>query len=157
MLRYRTFVLSIFCACLTACSVVPSYFNAYKIDIQQGNVLTQEMVAQLKPGQTRDQVRYILGTPLITDVFHQQRWDYLYRYLNGRTGAIEQRKFSVFFGKDNLLERVGGDVASAVGVDPGEPATRSRVVDLGSVGEGSQMPPPEAPGFFRRLLNWVGL
>jgi outer membrane protein assembly factor BamE len=46
-----------------ACSYKPSFINEYKIDIQQGNVLTQEMVAQLKPGQTREQVRFILGTP----------------------------------------------------------------------------------------------
>ena len=50
---------------LAACSSPTGYINAYKIDIQQGNVLTQEMVAQLKPGQTREQVRYILGTPLL--------------------------------------------------------------------------------------------
>jgi outer membrane protein assembly factor BamE len=62
-----------------------AHFNAYKIDIQQGNVLTQEMVAQLKPGQTREQVRFILGTPLLADIFHQQRWDYVYRYHNGQT------------------------------------------------------------------------
>jgi outer membrane protein assembly factor BamE len=80
MLRYRTLVLSVFCFCLAACSAVPNYFNAYKIDVQQGNVLSQDMVSQLKPGQTRDQVRFILGTPLITDIFHQQRWDYVYRY-----------------------------------------------------------------------------
>ena len=82
---------------LAACSSPTGYINAYKIDIQQGNVLTQEMVAQLKPGQTREQVRYILGTPLLTDIFHQQRWDYVYSYRNGRTGVVETRQFSVFF------------------------------------------------------------
>jgi len=157
MLRSRTLLLSLFCACLAACTSVPSYFNAYKIDVQQGNVLTQEMVAQLKPGQTRDQVRFVLGTPLIADIFHQQRWDYVYRYHNGRTGSVEQRKFSVYFDKDNLLERVGGDVDVAAVADLTAPAARTRLVDLGSVAEGgAPMPPPEQPGYFRRLLDWVG-
>ena len=156
MLRYRTLILSAFCLCLAACSVVPNYFNAYKIDVQQGNVLSQDMVSQLKPGQTRDQVRFILGTPLITDIFHQQRWDYVYLYHNGKTGAVEQRKFAVYFDKDNLLERVTGDVDTASVADLTAPVARTRLVDLGSVGEGVQMPTPEGPGYFRRFLNWVG-
>ena len=156
MLRYRTLVLSVFCFCLAACSVVPNYFNAYKIDVQQGNVLSQDMVSQLKPGQTRDQVRFILGTPLITDIFHQQRWDYVYRYHNGKTGAVEQRKLAVYFDKSNLLERVAGDVDTANVADLTAPVIRTRLVDLGSIGEGVPMPPPEDPGYFRRLLNWVG-
>ncbi|QKV56323.1 MAG: outer membrane protein assembly factor BamE [Dechloromonas sp.] len=60
------------------------------------------MVAQLKPGQTREQVRFILGTPLLTDVFHQDRWDYAYSYRNGRTGEVT-RYFSVFFDQSNRL------------------------------------------------------
>jgi outer membrane protein assembly factor BamE (lipoprotein component of BamABCDE complex) len=69
---------------LVACSSKPSFINEYKIDIQQGNVLTQEAVSQLKPGQTRDQVRFLLGTPMVADIFHQQRWDYVYQYKSGR-------------------------------------------------------------------------
>lgn len=159
MFSSRTLLLSLFCACLMACTSVPSYFNAYKIDVQQGNVLTQEMVSQLKPGQTRDQVRFILGTPLIADVFHQQRWDYVYSYRSGRTGSLEQRKFSVYFDKENLLERVGGDTDVAGVSELVAPAARTRLVDLGSLGEGAnavQMPAPEGPGYFRRLLDWVG-
>jgi outer membrane protein assembly factor BamE len=66
------------------------------------------MVAQLKPGQTRDQVRFILGTPLITDVFHGDRWDYVYRFKPGR-GDLEQRRLTVYF-QENRLVRVDGDV-----------------------------------------------
>lgn len=158
MLRYRTLVISLLCAGLAACTAVPNYFNAYKIDVQQGNVLTQEMVAQLKPGQSRDQVRFILGTPLITDIFHQQRWDYVYRYHDGQTGLVEQRKFSVFFDKDNFLERVAGDVEVATVADLTSPPTRARVVDLGSLGEGGMaMPEPEGPSYFSRMRGWVGL
>lgn len=158
MISYRTLLIFLLCAGLAACTAVPNYFNAYKIDVQQGNVLTQEMVAQLKPGQSRDQVRFILGTPLITDLFHQQRWDYVYRYHDGQTGSVEQRKFSVFFDKDNLLERVAGDVDVATAVDLTAPSNRTRVVELGSLGEsGAPLPAPEAPSYFSRLRGWVGL
>ena len=52
--------------------------KVYRIEIQQGNYITQEMVAQLKNGMTREQVRYVLGTPLVTDIFHADRWDYVF-------------------------------------------------------------------------------
>lgn len=93
---------------LAACSNVPRIVTEYRIDVQQGNVLTQEMVSQLKPGQTRDQVRFLLGTPLLADIFHAERWDYVYRLENGRTNAVEMRKFSVFFNADGRLEKVSG-------------------------------------------------
>ena len=154
----RTLLFCLFCVSVAGCTSLPNHFNAYKIDVKQGNVLTQEMVAQLKPGQTRDQVRFILGTPLITDIFHQQRWDYVYRYHNGQTGTVEQRKFSLFFDKDDLLERASGDVDVATVADLTVPASRTRLVDLGSLGDAgvsTQMPPPEEPGYFRRFFDWV--
>ena len=146
-------------ALLTACSSPARYVNAYKIDIQQGNVLTQEMVAQLKPGQTREQVRYILGTPLLTDIFHQQRWDYVYSYRSGQTGKTEARKFAVFFDAENRLERVDGDVDVAVTEELTAPVNKSRLVDLGSLsGEAADkpLPPREEPGWFRRFMNMFG-
>jgi outer membrane protein assembly factor BamE len=82
-----------------ACSSVPqvtSYLTPYKIDIRQGNYVSQEMVAQLKPGQTKDQVRFILGTPLVADMFHADRWDYVYRFQPGR-GEPELRRIVVYF------------------------------------------------------------
>ena len=108
-----------------------NYFNpyTYKIDVQQGNVLTQEMVAQLKPGQTREQVRFILGTPLLADIFHQQRWDYVYSYRKGRSGEVETRQFSVYFDKNNRLEKASGDVEVADFDELAVPTARTRVVD----------------------------
>ena len=155
----RTLLFCFFCVSVAGCTSLPNHFNAYKIDVQQGNVLSQEMVGQLKPGQTRDQVRFILGTPLITDIFHQQRWDYVYRYHNGQTGAVEQRKFSLLFDKNNLLERASGDVDVATVADLTVPTARTRLVDLGSLGDAgvnTQMPAPEGPGYFRRFFDWVG-
>ena len=83
----------------------------YRIDIQQGNVVTAEQLAQLRPGMTREQVRFVLGTPLLTDVFHDRRWDYLYHYEQGRSRAIEQRRLTIWFGKDNRVEKIDADAA----------------------------------------------
>jgi outer membrane protein assembly factor BamE (lipoprotein component of BamABCDE complex) len=64
----------------------------YKMDIQQGNYVTQEMAVQLKMGMSKEQVRQALGTPLLTDVFHNERWDYIY-YREDEQGKREQRRF----------------------------------------------------------------
>ena len=155
----RLLFVAAFSMLMAACSYKPSFINEYKIDVQQGNVLTQEMVAQLKPGQTRDQVRFLLGTPMVADIFHQWRWDYIYRYLNGKTGQLESRRFSVFFDKDGRLERVDGDVAVATANELLTPASTLKSVDLGSLSpEAASQPLPaaEEPGFFRRMLNKIG-
>ena len=84
-----------------------SYSITYKINIQQGVVVTQEMADQLKTGMTRDQVRFILGTPILTDPFHADRWDYPFRFQPGR-GRIEERRFTAYFDGDQLV-RYNGD------------------------------------------------
>ncbi len=112
---------------------VASAITPYRIDIRQGNHITQEMVTQLKPGMTRDQVRFILGTPLVADIFHAERWDYIYSFKPGR-GEMQLRRFAVFF-DGNKLARVAGDV---VGAEPGEAEAataataeaRSRVIEI---------------------------
>ena len=85
--------------------------TAYRIDIQQGNVVTQEMVAKLQPGMTRSQVRFVLGTPLVADIFHPDRWDYVYRFEKGGK-LVEQRRIVAIFAGDKLL-RIEGDVVPA--------------------------------------------
>jgi outer membrane protein assembly factor BamE len=160
MRRSRTLLFVVACSLLAACSSYkPSFINEYRIDVQQGNVLTQEMVGQLKPGQTRDQVRFILGSPLITDIFHRQRWDYVYRFRDGRTGAVEARQFSVFFDAEDRLARVAG-LAEVGAVDElNTTVSRSRLVDLGTLSAEAAAQPLviEEPGFFRRMMNKVGL
>jgi outer membrane protein assembly factor BamE len=137
---------------LSACSHVPRLVTEYRIDVQQGNVLTQEMVTQLRPGLTRDQVRFILGTPLLTDIFHGDRWDYLFRLEEGKTGAVTTRRLSMFFNQEGLLERISGDVEVGTVAELTAPAARIQVVDLGSVAPGEQaLPPEEEVGFWRRL------
>ena len=143
---------------VSACTTVPRFINEYKIDIQQGNVLTQEMVSQLRPGLTKDQVRFILGTPVLTDMFHGNRWDYVYSLRKGNSGQTEMRKFSTIFDADGRLVRVAGDVAAATAADTIEPASKMQELDLGSVGADAVAPPATGEsGFFGRMLDKVGL
>lgn len=98
---------------LAACSSSPdiaSMLSPYRVDVRQGNYVDQEMVAKLRPGMTRDQVRFALGTPLVADMFHADRWDYVYRLQPGK-GDVQLRHLVVFF-VDDKLARVGGDVVA---------------------------------------------
>jgi len=81
----------------------------YKMDIQQGNVVTQDMIARLEPGMTRNQVRFTLGTPLVVDPFRGDRWDYVFLYAKQGT-VTEQRRIVVVF-KNDRLARIEGDAA----------------------------------------------
>lgn len=86
------------------------FFSPYRPDVQQGNFVSQEMVAQLKEGMTPDQVTFLLGTPLLTDIFHAERWDYAFRMQKGN-GEITTSHVTVFF-KDNVVSHFegGGDL-----------------------------------------------
>jgi outer membrane protein assembly factor BamE len=85
----------------------PTFLAPYRPDVHQGNIITQEMVEQLRLGMTRDQVRFMLGTPLLTSEFHKDRWEYAY-YLNPRRGEVQNRRLTVTF-KDNRLDRFVAD------------------------------------------------
>lgn len=89
----------------------------YRMEIQQGNFVTQEAVSQLKPGMTKEQVRFVLGTPLLTDIFHADRWDYLYRRQKVNSNVLEHRRIAVYF-EDGKLKRIEGDVTPALNADP---------------------------------------
>jgi outer membrane protein assembly factor BamE len=92
---------------------LPSVIAPYRIDIQQGNVVTQQMVAKLKAGMTRAQVRFALGSPLVVDPFRTDRWDYVYSYQK-QGKDIERRHITVIF-EEEKLARIEGDV---VPMDP---------------------------------------
>ena len=94
---------------LTSCSYILNNLpGVYTIDIQQGNIVDQDMVDQLRPNMTERQVLYILGSPMLVDTFHQKRWDYLY---SNQPGGEErqQKKISIFFNDDNLVSGIQGD------------------------------------------------
>jgi outer membrane protein assembly factor BamE len=82
--------------------------SVYKLEIQQGNVVTQEMIDKLRPGMTPSQVRFVMGTPLITDPFHPDRWDYYYYLRRSNETAGESQRVTVVF-KNDLLIAVQGD------------------------------------------------
>ena len=96
--------------CLAACKNF-AFPGVHKIEIQQGNIVTQDMVNQLKPGMTKPQVRFVLGTPLIADSFHQNRWDYFYS-LNDQESPEKRERISVFFA-DGKLTHFSGDFLPA--------------------------------------------
>ena len=93
-----------------------SFPGVYKIDIQQGNVVTQDMIDQLKPGMTQRQVRFIMGNPLITDTFHAKRWDYLYSIQPGGRQRYQERIALMFDANDQLIG-LGGDFMPGVSRD----------------------------------------
>lgn len=116
---------------LGACSGTPevtSLLSPYRVDVRQGNYVSQEMVAQIRPGMTRDQVRFALGTPLVADMFHADRWDYVYRLQPGR-GEVQLRRLVVFF-EDGKLARVGGDVVVATEAANAAAAAAARVIEV---------------------------
>ena len=114
---YKSLALAMAAAGLQACGYiqVPRIpgLTPYRMEIQQGNHLSQEAVSQLKAGMTREQVKFSLGTPLLTDIFHSNRWDYVYFHEDAQ-GKRQQRKLAVFF-EDDKLTRVAGDVVPAAG------------------------------------------
>src|SRR6267378_3655787 len=101
-------LLLIFVPLLIASCGVPRIpgITPYKPEIQQGNYVSQEMISQIKPGMTREQVRFLLGTPLLTDIFHADRWDYVY-WRETENGKREHRKVALFF-DEGKLARTGG-------------------------------------------------
>lgn len=85
------------------------HFGVYKLDINQGNYITVDQVDKLKVGQTRQQVRLVLGTPLLTDPFHANRWDYPYEFTRqGRT--LEHRQLTLYFVDDKLARWEGDEM-----------------------------------------------
>lgn len=87
---------------LTACeTILTNLPGVYTIDIEQGNMIDQAMVDQLRPNMSKRQVLYIMGSPMLTDTFHEQRWDYLY---SDQPGGEErsQKRISLYFKGDNL-------------------------------------------------------
>jgi len=104
-MRYLLILLAVLCV---SCGTALPTIKPYKLDVQQGNVVTSKMLLQLRPGMTKSQVRFVMGTPLIQDSFHGNRWDYVYQ-LREQGKVTEQRRVILDFESD-LLKTVRGDV-----------------------------------------------
>lgn len=94
--------------CESIRSWTPPLMQPYRPDVQQGNVVTKEMVDQLRDGMTREQVRFLLGSPMLTSVFHADRWDYVYYLKRGKGNETQTRRLTVLF-KDNRLASFRAD------------------------------------------------
>jgi outer membrane protein assembly factor BamE len=98
----------------------------YRIPLQQGNVVEQSQLDALQPGMDKRQVRNLLGTPMLVDPFHQNRWDYVYSFRPIR-GDTEQRRLTLHFEND-VLSRIEGDARAKAA--EGVPRSRETVVDV---------------------------
>lgn len=102
----RRFCCILACLCLAGCLIKP-----YKFDMYQGNVLSAEAVAQIQPGMNQEQVLYVLGTPLLQDVFHMERWDYVYLEKPSKGPEI-QRHLTIYF-DEGRVQRIAKAPLSA--------------------------------------------
>jgi outer membrane protein assembly factor BamE len=105
IMRTKLILLSMLLASCSGLSV--PLVTPYKMDIRQGNFVTPEMREKLKLGMSKQQVRYVLGTPMISDAFHGNRWDYVYRLEHGGK-MVEQQNLTLYFEGDNLVRMVDG-------------------------------------------------
>jgi outer membrane protein assembly factor BamE len=120
-----------------------SQFGVYRIDINQGNFISQDMVDKLKEGQTKQQVRVVLGTPLVASAFRDNRWDYVYQFQrNGR--VREHRQFTVYFADDKLARWEGDEMPKSA-------------LELNRAASSRQLPEDpygEDAGFVGKIIDW---
>jgi len=138
--------------CLLAVLLASGCIRVYRIDVQQGNDLTPKQVEALEVGMNRQQVRALLGTPLVDDPFRQDRWDYFYTFKGGREKEVARRRISLFFDGETLA-RIEGDLEEET-----VPAT---YVDLDELPRGDLAPADsteeaDRPGFWQRLGQRFG-
>lgn len=102
MIYFRTILCTFICVfILLGCE--SKLLTVYKIDIQQGNSLETEAVNKIQLGMSKEQVRFVLGTPIIRDVFHPDRWDYIYHFTPGY-GEQQRRQLTLLFDRDEVID-----------------------------------------------------
>jgi outer membrane protein assembly factor BamE len=146
----QTSLLAAFLPCLVLLAACSSEGDrklpgVYRVDVQQGNIIEQEMLDKLRPGMDRNQVRFIMGTPAVTDPFHADRWDYLFTLSRGGR-TREQRHVTLHF-KDDKLTHVTGDVVPGNLRSPDELAEEARASSVEVPLERNR------PGLFSRMFN----
>lgn len=137
--------LALLVACCTACSRLPSVGDlplVYRLDIQQGNVITQEMLAQLRPGMNQRQAQFVMGTPLVRGTFDSDRWDYLYRF--DEKGEDTQHRLVTLVFNEGVLQRVEGDVLPAQQPLEVDPRDKDKTVEV---------PPAPPANLFARITG----
>ncbi|MCA3184421.1 MULTISPECIES: outer membrane protein assembly factor BamE [unclassified Cupriavidus] len=128
---------------------VAEAITPYRINIVQGNFVSREAASQLREGMTRDQVRFLLGTPLLQDVFHGNRWDYYFSFRRGSTPVVQSRQFTVFFDEDKLVKWQGSDLPSEyeliAEIDGMKAAQRNQKIGLATSSTAQPASAPAAP------------
>lgn len=152
-MRNAILLMALLCAACSNYSANLPSIKPYKMDVQQGNVVTPKMMMQLRPGMTKAQVRFVMGTPLITDSFHVNRWDYVYRMQKGGK-LIESRRVILDFEND-LLKRVRGDVIPA-GSDAEAAAANKPANQAPRVIKPAVATKPKEKGMLDTLMFWKG-
>ena len=136
--KYLPLVLAIFLAAGCAKNTDGTWKApfVYRIDIQQGNIVDQSMISKLQPGMNKEQVRFVMGTPLLVDPFHSDRWEYIYSFEPGR-GERQQRHITLHF-RDDKLAYVSGDIeVSNIPINPEDiEKEKTVVVPIGEYKEG---------------------
>ena len=119
----------------------------FKPDIQQGKVVDQGVINRLRPGMSKSQVNYLMGSPMLVDLFHLDRWDYVYTMKRGKQQRTQQR-VTLYF-EDDQLVRIEGDL---------RPGTEETATELQEA-QVYDVPDNDGPGrgIFSRALNTVGL
>lgn len=108
---------------------ITTWLHPYRINLRQGNLVTPDMLSQLKTGMTEDQVRFLLGTPLLMDIFHANRWDYIYRFESG-DGPIDQRRLTLFFQGGKLARFEGNALSEISPIEQSTDRAATRVIDI---------------------------
>lgn len=135
-------ILCLVSVAVTGCANFPW---VYKIDIQQGNVISQDQLNKVKPGMTKKQVQFLMGTPLVQDPFHRDRWDYVYTMRPGGEKRTE-KKVTMYFEHDKLAS-IEGDMRPQPGAKPSRPKSETVTVHPTT---------KENKGFFHRLFSFFG-
>ena len=131
------------CQTLETYMPVVTHLGVYKIDVNQGNYLSQDMVDKLKTGMTKAQVRATLGTPLVASAFRDSRWDYVYEFTRqGR--MIEHRQFTVYFSDEKLARWEGDEMPQSI-VELNRAAVNKQL---------QHIPDADDRGFFAKIFDW---
>jgi outer membrane protein assembly factor BamE len=140
----RPLIITCFSSLLLCACSIGDWGLVHRIDVQQGNVISQDALNQLTPGMTRRQVQYIMGSPMIADTFHHNRWDYVYLMEPGR-GPVTEQHVTLFFQGDKL--------ASITGTMHPQPTPRATAHEQVTL-----VVPPEnrvPPGLLTRFWRWI--
>ncbi|MDQ3260049.1 MAG: outer membrane protein assembly factor BamE [Pseudomonadota bacterium] len=125
----------------TACT----YLTPYKLPIQQGNIIESESLPKLKSGMSKNQAAQVLGTPLLNDIFHANRWDYVH-YLNKRGRMSEQKHVALIFEEEKLVRLVGEGVPALAPMAAPDASATAAPAAAPTVDDAAVPKPEPSPG-----------